>query len=331
MEKYNSISVIIPTYNSGNLILEALNSICNQVVNENIVIEILIVDDGSTDNTKNIVLQYKNNISKETKNIKIRYFYKKNGGVASARNMGILKSKYNLIAFLDADDIWSKDKLKLQINKFCNNEQLGMVFGSFINKIFYSNNKYYQKLMKSNVKDGYIYNELIKGNFVGTSSVIIKRSVLDDVGIFNEKLMLAEDFDLWIRISKKYKIGYIDKPLFLRRYDGKTNLSGGRNEKMNKYTRKVLLENMKKFNEPKIYIEKALKYLDMALIYDYICEGKKTKALETLFNFIKNNRMIHKRIVIYFILILFPKRIVDNLLICYYRIMYKLSRTNSAF
>lgn len=216
----SKITVIIPTYNSAKYIKEAVDSALSQTYKD---IEIIVVDDGSTDNTKDVLKKY-------IDNGKIRYIYQANGGPASARNKGINNSSGEFIAFLDADDIWFPDKLKKQIPLF-NNSDIGLVYSDmefFGDKFKYC---YYSEILKRKMLKGYVYKNLILENFIPTSSVVIKRRILYDVGFFNEdrKLFAVEDYDLWLRITKKYKVDFINELLVKYRIHSH-KISGSRNK-----------------------------------------------------------------------------------------------------
>ena len=195
------VSVIIPTYNRAKYISEAINSVLNQSFKD---FEIIVVDDGSTDNTRAILEPYL---------CKIKYCYQKNSGPAKARNEGIKIAKGEYIGFLDSDDLWLPEKLKFQMDFFtqfpnieilhCNLEFLkeGEILGFNFNKI-------------GLIKGGYIFNDLLllKGD-IFMPCVIIKRAILDEIGLFNESLHTAEDTNMFLRIAKKYYFGFIDKIL----------------------------------------------------------------------------------------------------------------------
>lgn len=205
----NLISIIIPAYNAEKYIKETIDSALEQTHKN---IEIIIVNDGSTDNTENIIKSYTDD--------RIKYFKQKNSGLAGiARNTGIRQANGDYIAFLDADDIWVKDKLKKQIKILDNTTALVYSDGE-ISGATHKNGKKFSDFSK--FYRGRVFHNLIKNNFIPTSSVVVKRKALGDVGIFSEdkKLRVGEDYDLWLRISKKYKINYCDEILFKYRITG---------------------------------------------------------------------------------------------------------------
>jgi len=194
------VSVIIPTYNAYKYIGDALDSVLKQTYDN---YEIIIIDDGSTDNTDKIIQTY-------LPNDKIHYIKIKHSGLAAvARNQGIKVSRGSYIAFLDADDTWSPNKLKEQIELFDDHTALVYSDGEFIDQ-----NRKYSARVKFH--QGIVFDKLILKNFIATSSVVVKKTILDKVGLFSEnpKLKVGEDYDLWLRISQKYSIDYSSKNLF---------------------------------------------------------------------------------------------------------------------
>ncbi len=195
------ISIIIPTYNCARYIGEALDSVLAQTRDD---YEIIVIDDGSTDGTGDLI---------KNKYPMVRYFFTEQTGVSSARNLGIKMSKGDLIAFLDADDMWSPDKLEKQVAILDARPDLSMVFTehctfnkdkSIINKSFDKRNK----LMR-----GDIVKNIFLNTYLTTSTVMIKKKVFDKVGLFEEQLRAAEDDNMWMRISMEHQIDLIDEPL----------------------------------------------------------------------------------------------------------------------
>lgn len=196
------VSVIIPTHNRGNDIKKSIYSVINQTFRP---YEIIIVSDGSTDNTKQVVSK----IQEEYNNI---YFYEyfPNMGANHARNYGINKSNGNIIAFLDDDDEWLENKLEKQINCFTQNQSIGLVYTGVYN-IYLDDNITYISLPK-HYKD--IRKEILFHNIISTTSTVcVKKDVLLKVGAFDENLPALQDYDLWIRICQKYYIYGIQEPL----------------------------------------------------------------------------------------------------------------------
>lgn len=198
------ISVIIPTYNRTNYITQAINSVLRQTYMN---FEIIVVDDGSIDNTKEIVASYVSGI--------LKYVFQENSGPSAARNMGIRLARGEYIAFLDSDDLWDPQKLEIQTAMFRDDPALGIVF---------SNVRYVDgndKIIRDSIaQKGYEFSgDYIKETleirfpFPSSSAVMIKKEVVEEVGLFDESLRLGEDGDLWLRTAFLFKVGYIKRPL----------------------------------------------------------------------------------------------------------------------
>jgi glycosyltransferase involved in cell wall biosynthesis len=192
-----TVSVIIHTYNNEKFIGETIESVLNQTYKD---YEIIVVDDGSVDGTRDALLPYMQ---------KIRYHYKENGGIASAKNAGIRLSKAEFIAFLDHDDLWVRDKLKLQMECFNKNPHAGLVYSKYTS--FRDDKELRTKPEKG--YSGWIFKELLSKSFIQTSTVIVKRECLDTVGPYDETFVLGDEYDMFLRISKRFQCGFIDKGL----------------------------------------------------------------------------------------------------------------------
>lgn len=191
------VSIIIPTYNRGYTIKKSIESILNQTYKS---FELIIVDDNSTDNTAEIV--------KSIKDERIRYIkQEKNLGANVARNRGVIESKGNFIAFQDSDDEWLPNKLEIQLDELKNNNA-DIVYCSF-NR--FENDKH-EVIPKKNINDENIATELLKYNFISTQTILGKKECFESEK-FDEKLPRFQDWDLVIRLSMKYKIHHVNKPL----------------------------------------------------------------------------------------------------------------------
>ncbi|MBI5065425.1 glycosyltransferase [Candidatus Woesearchaeota archaeon] len=203
------VSIIIPTYNRARLLETTLNSVFSQTY-ENY--EVLVIDDGSTDDTEKVLKKFK----------KIRYFKKKNGGVSSARNLGIKNSKGNLIAFLDSDDLWHEKKLEKTVKKF-KNSNIALVYTNYL---LFAKDDCAKKEIKVPFYGKKTYEKLLLGNFIPNSSVVIRKKVLKKTGLFYEGFNCKasyEDWDLWLRITKMRCTGMVTEPLlFYRRHNSNT-------------------------------------------------------------------------------------------------------------
>jgi len=218
------VSIIIPTYNRSNLLSKAISSVINQTYK---MWELIIVDDGSYDNTKEVVQEF------IRKDARIKYFYQENKGQASALNRGLEESSGYFIAFLDDDDEWFPNKLEKQIELLKINPNLSMVYSDALicgGKL--------DGLLSSQISKKYqgcVYKYLLKENFITASTVLIKKDVLLKVGFFDDKNFYikktqTQDYDLWLRIARYYQIGYIPEPLVKYNYIPKVTTYKKRNE-----------------------------------------------------------------------------------------------------
>jgi glycosyltransferase involved in cell wall biosynthesis len=190
MAENEFVDVIIPVFNGESTITRALQSVFDQ--DENLVGSIIVVNDGSTDSTMEVL--------KELKHSKLRVFSTENHGVASARNYGIGKSLSKWIAFLDADDLWVKDKLRIQINAAKQNKVL-FVCCAVGSSIFKDEKKLSQY-------------SLFRGNFIATSSVLLARDLAIKEGpLFNTNMKFAEDYLAWFKILCCSSGYYLSRPL----------------------------------------------------------------------------------------------------------------------
>ena len=199
------VSVVIPTFNRATVLPEAVDSVLDQTYKD---LEILIVDDGSTDDTRRSIQERFGSLSQ------IRFLSKTNGGPASARNMGIRRSEGELIAFLDSDDLWIPEKLELQVRQIDRSPQAGLCFCDRFGEGGRPPTRFAVKGFKG---DTSLKGILEKGFPFATPSVLARKSTLEEVGLFDESFVCAEDWDLWIRILARSPAVYVDKPLVIVR------------------------------------------------------------------------------------------------------------------
>ncbi|OZC37242.1 hypothetical protein B9Q17_03740 [Marinobacter vinifirmus] len=215
------ISVIIPTFNCYSTLRSAIESALSQTYKN---IEVIVIDDGSSDETPSIISSYINSII---------YIKQENRGVAEARNVGVRSSNGEWIAFLDADDIWDENKLERQFSKM-NDEGNSWSYTDtrFVGGV--NSGRLDSEFTKKHT--GSVFNELLTNNFISTSTVLLKKSKFHNAGGFDTTLPAIEDWELWVRISSKNAVSYVDQPLTTYRVHKK---STSRN------TRKVLPYHLK--------------------------------------------------------------------------------------
>ncbi len=240
------ISVIIPTYNRCDSLKRAINSVIKQTITPK---EIIIVDNGSTDKTYQMV----SSLFPE-----INYFIEKKRGVSAARNKGILESKSKWIAFLDSDDAWKPTKLEKQMKFSVFNQDKYRIIHT--NETWYRNKKFLNQLKKHKKSGGNIFKNSLQLCCISPSSVVLKKQIFDDYGLFDENLEVCEDYDMWIRITSKEEVGFLDSPLVLK--------YGGHSDQLSKK-----FWGMDRFR---------IKSLEKNLINEHFSKSQKINVLDTL-------------------------------------------------
>ena len=245
------VSVIIPTFNCGKFIEQSIESVLNQTYKN---IEIIVVDDGSTDDTPSKLLPYGNNIF---------YIHQNHQGLSRSRNIGMSHSKGEYIAFQDADDVWHPKKLKMQVECFRKVQDIGLIFTDFskidnegnlvqdrceqyafpifkdyglsIKKIF--NGKPTVRIDDANRGDvqhtlysGSIFYHLCKGNFILPSTTLFKKECIDEIGLlWNEELRCATDQYFHLHFARHFPVAYLDAVTVEYRVGRGGNVSGNKN------------------------------------------------------------------------------------------------------
>ncbi len=223
------VSVILPTFNRAWSLEAAIDSVLNQDYPH---IELIIVDDGSTDNTPQLLNAYKS---------KFTVLKQKNQGVSAARNTGIRHSKGELVALLDSDDTWDKRKVSCQVD-FFNSHPDAMICQT--EEIWIRNQKRVNPKVKHKKPSGMIFEASLQLCLVSPSAVMMRRSLFDRVGVFNQDYPVCEDYDLWLRVSAILPVFLIDKPYTIKHGGHQDQLS--RSHSQDKYrirSLKSIIEN----------------------------------------------------------------------------------------
>ncbi|KPJ93918.1 MAG: glycosyl transferase [Gammaproteobacteria bacterium SG8_11] len=226
MKKIIPVSVIVPTYNRKSLLERAVRSVLAQTVQPQ---EIIVVDDGSTDDTVAMLQNFDSEII---------YHYQSNQGVSKARNSGISLARSPWIAFLDSDDEWLADKLQRQWEALqrhadfllCHTEEIWIRRGKRVNPM----NKH-QKY------GGYIYDKCLPLCAISPSSVMMHRQLFEQVGLFDESLPACEDYDMWLRVCNAHPVLFIDTPLIVK-YGGHDDQLSRRYWGMDRFRIQALLK-----------------------------------------------------------------------------------------
>jgi glycosyltransferase involved in cell wall biosynthesis len=219
------VSIIIPTYNRAWIVRDAIDSVLGQTYTG---FELVVVDDGSTDRTLEILESYRD---------RLRVLRQSNQGVSAARNRGIGASAAPLIALLDSDDIWLPDKLTVQVDFFrrnpaaliCQTEEIWIRNGLRVNP-----GKRHRK------PSGMIFEPSLELCLVSPSAVMFRRELIEKVGLFDESLPACEDYDLWLRVGCRFPVHLIGRPLTIKRGGHEDQLS--RQSSLDKYRIRSLVK-----------------------------------------------------------------------------------------
>lgn len=201
---HEKVSVVIANYNMGRFLGEAVDSVLAQTYP---VYEVHVVDDGSTDDTLDVMQRYRGES-------RVQFHRQRNQGQAVAKNRGILSSKGDYVAFCDADDMWTRDKLEKQIPRFGKDRDIGVVHTNFVlmredgTLLHTPQREYYS---------GWISDRLLIDNCVNGMASVVRRECFERVGVFDESLSMGIDYDLWLRISAHYRIEFLDEVTYLYR------------------------------------------------------------------------------------------------------------------
>lgn len=246
--KLTTISVIIPCFNSEQTILRALNSVINQTYQK---FEIIIVDDGSIDNTKDLIESFL-----KDKKVRYKYIYQKNSGPSTARNNGVQNAIGEYMAFLDSDDEWHLKKLELQMKIIKEKNLL------FLGSTYTYDDLKDEKIEKVELKK-FNFKKLIWSNKFSTPGVIIKKSFFEELGGFDISMKYAEDYDLWLRASLKEGLYLVVTPKLFRLYKAAYGNAGLSSHMYPMYKGELYL--LKKLKQ-----EKSLNMVEYFVISSYV-------------------------------------------------------------
>jgi len=193
------VSVIITTYNSMPYFVETLDSVLRQTFAD---FEVIVVDDGSTDQTTTWASRIDDS--------RVKLIPQPNQGVSVARNTGISHAKGNYVAFLDGDDLWESTKLEKQVQVLDCYPQIGLVHTWLA--LMDEQSHLTGRVMRPRA-EGEVWEQIIENNMVACSAAMVRRCCLEKVGVFEPNLLVAEDWDLWIRIAASYPFAVIKEPL----------------------------------------------------------------------------------------------------------------------
>lgn len=296
------ISVIIPVYNGAKTIKETIKSVLQQTYQD---FEIIVINDGSQDETLAII----NSIH----NPKIKVFSYPNAGLSASRNRGFARACGKFIAFLDADDLWSEDKLAAQLAALQQNHQAAVAYswtdhidedGKFLRPASYTS------------CNGNVYQRILVGNFLACgSNALISAQALTQVGGFDESLNSAEDWDMWLRLAPLYEFVVVPRPQVLYRissYSMSANIF-----KMESASLQVIEKAYNQAPESLQYLKQETlgflyKFLMSKALQDNVRQQRGLKAAKVLVNYLKQDLFLFKSVRLK--LSLLSKVITANLL-----------------
>lgn len=198
-----SLGVVIPTFNRARTLGRALDSVFAQTLPPR---QVIVVDDGSSDATAGLVAAYPG----------ANYLRQENRGVSAARNLGVSHCDCDWIALLDSDDEWLPGKLQVQFEALAENPGHRLIHGD---EIWIRNGRRVNPARRHRKRGGWIFGHCLPLCVISPSAAVVEKSLLEEVGGFNEQLPACEDYDLWLRICCRYPVLHVDEPL-LRKYGG---------------------------------------------------------------------------------------------------------------
>lgn len=287
------VSAIIPCYNAAKFLPEAIESVISQTYDN---IEIIVVNDGSTDGTDQVVCPYLD---------KIQYVKQANAGPAAARNNGISHANGEYIAFLDADDLWRADKIQKQIEIIDTCTDIAMVYSKFEN--FCNDTGEKLSVMPDSTPSGLLFDLILQKNIIALPSVLLRKSKIIEVGGFDESLATAEDTNLWLKIAYNYPIQAVPEVLFFRRMH-RGNISSRVDIAVGTLDNLDLIVKKYPNVSPKIYLpmKAAYKVRGVALCTDLFYGGQYEKCHMVCKKLITMH-IVNSKILTYFFCTFFPK------------------------
>ncbi len=203
------VSVIITTYNRGAMVEEAIESVLQQ---DFLDYEMIVVDDGSTDGTNDALRKYN----------QVNYFYQENQGISRARNQGLALSQGDFVCFLDSDDLWLPNKLAVQVNVMRETSAFKL---NYTDEIWIRKGRRVNPRKRHQKYSGWIFEKSLPLCIISPSSVMLRKEVFDVVGLFDEGLPVCEDYDLWLRITSRFPVFFINQKLIIKRGGHEDQLS----------------------------------------------------------------------------------------------------------
>lgn len=290
------VSIIIPAFNASKYIKHTLDSCLDQTYDN---IEIIVVDDGSTDDTKNIVKSYSDN--------RIKYFYKENGGSATARNFGLNNSRGKYIIFLDSDDLILPNRISIHIEYLKNKNKI-ISYSDF--RYIKNDNNEERYTHKFKFYNGNVLDKIVFKNFIPTNCATFPRSVLNNVGMLNENIRNCEDTEYLLRsLLAGYEVNYLDNTLSLYRL----HPSSKSKNKIKNYSNFIKILRMFENKIDKKLLNKAIAYNECNIGRYLIKSGETKKGICYIKKSIKHlPPNMHLGIIFIFLSKVFGNKIINT-------------------
>jgi hypothetical protein len=263
----SSVSVVIPTYNSGRFLAQALDSVLAQTLPPE---EVIVVDDGSRDDTSDRVKPYAG---------RVRVIRQENQGVAAARNRGLGEATGDVIAFLDADDVWHPRKLEMQVQALAENPDLVLLGTALFD---WPGQVPAMTAVSTRDVTPVSYRRLVVKNYFATSALVVRRQALEKAGTFDTALSGPEDYDLWLRVAALGPVGNLN--LALTGYRSVVGSLSKHAVNMEAGMRRILqkLDERKGWLGDGLLRRKATSYCDYSCAYMYAASGQRLRAAGNL-------------------------------------------------
>ena len=273
------ISVVIPAFNCAAFLPGTLESVFAQTYSD---LEVIVVDDGSTDNTPFVIAPYSD---------RVHYIRQQNRGLPAARNAGIRAAQGEWIALLDADDSWVAEKLAKQMPRFSDRE-VGIVYSDFSVKYFDGRFQPSYLINRPLASEGHILENYIQSRFLFPSTMVFRRECLEEYGNFDEEMLACEDIELFARICSRWKVSLVNEPLVIR-YEGIHNITSNQS-KINRYTilalQKVLSKEPSLPDSTRKVIYKELGQQHRWMGWTAFHEGNRIQARQSLIDAIRYDK-----------------------------------------
>jgi glycosyltransferase involved in cell wall biosynthesis len=295
------VSVIIPTYNCAHYLKQAIDSAMNQTYRD---LEIIVVDDGSTDDTAQVVRNYE---------AAIQYIHQDNRGLPAARNRAIDSSSGELIALLDADDWWEPTKLAEQVSILIQDPELCLVYTDL--EVVYEDGSITPSFLSSRplATSGYVFDRLLQSSFILPSTVLLRRACLEQAGMFDESMRSHEDIDLWLRMCQRWNAALVRKPLTHRR-QGSANMTSN-DSLRTEYGIKLYLKALSLPNITESQRLTMVRQLGNAYFFQgylYFTQGKMKECRNSLTQSLHRRRW-NRNAWIYYAASYLPKPLIDRI------------------